>query len=68
MVFNGGSSLRQRDARDALPPQTIRLGKDSRASPRRPSRQFLPNFAFAAVTHTILESPARASHFSMATL
>ena len=30
--------------------------------------QLLPNFALAAATQLLLESPARASHFSMATL
>jgi len=31
-------------------------------------RQFLPNLVFAAATQLLLASPARASHFSMATL
>lgn len=54
-----GKAHRRRRQTAAAPAQPIG---------RSPQCQFLPNRVFAAATQLVLASPARASHFSMATL
>lgn len=60
---------RQGSARDSgCPSQAIKLVRGSQGPTYSLSNQFLPNFAFAELTHETFASPASASHFSIVTL